>query len=397
MDDGATPFFAACEQGRVDVVRVLPEAGECDTFKAVDDGATSHHHSRVNIMMRPDVITVRCSGESAANDRALGSGNEGRTAVITSKNRLKRVGGRFPCRVGSCTRVAEVGNALCRHHRNARTAIRRGLNMQVSTLDKRELGRQRQQRHRKRHTPLLVALGFHTAAHCSTSNQELAAARDTARLRNVGGGTWPAKRILTVSNREADKDRSDLWLGHKKDKTLPKAAYHAVNSWSARQGRAGIVKHVLTHLEESGKRPRILIIPDFLYIPSGAYAEKFNKGMAALIAKLLKMGGKGSAAYLVSPTHDGVLNECREMIEVQLSKPELVAAHPLWKSTMDWRKKLQGRDQTDFDKQLGSVVDGIDMPLNSTYKSPAQSYTITLNEVPGTPTARLQPEEGCVG
>jgi hypothetical protein len=40
MDDGRTPFYIACQQGHVDVVRLLLEAGECDRNKAMDDGRT---------------------------------------------------------------------------------------------------------------------------------------------------------------------------------------------------------------------------------------------------------------------------------------------------------------------------------------------------------------------
>ena len=41
MDDGTTPFYIACQQGLVDVVRLLVKAGGCDMNKAMDDGNTT--------------------------------------------------------------------------------------------------------------------------------------------------------------------------------------------------------------------------------------------------------------------------------------------------------------------------------------------------------------------
>ena len=40
-DDGATPLYIACVEGHVDVVRLLLEAGGCDANKAIDDGGAT--------------------------------------------------------------------------------------------------------------------------------------------------------------------------------------------------------------------------------------------------------------------------------------------------------------------------------------------------------------------
>ena len=100
MDGGTTPFYIACQEGHVDVVRLLVEAGRCDINKAMDDGRTPFyiaclegHDSCVEALLAAPGIIVNRVNDPGVNAllgacghvmdslRQVGSGDSTRTFV----------------------------------------------------------------------------------------------------------------------------------------------------------------------------------------------------------------------------------------------------------------------------------------------------------------------------